>query len=411
MVMNLNEKVGKSTEENKAIIKNLINKLKDGVNPEAVRKEFKTFIKTMTPLQFANAEDLLIKEGMPAEDIHHMCDVHLAVLAETLTEDVNLAPEGHPVNILMQEHVILLKYANELRDLYKDIKGKSNYAEISKELEKITSIIDHLKASTSHYVREENILFSYLEKHGVTQPPKIMWIDHDRIRDIEKNLYSLLEKREKLEYVEFVKTFHTYAHGLAELLANHFSKENKVLFPTAIQVCTKDEWIEMRKQFDDIGYCCFTPELPPVEQKEENIVQPSSTPSDDVLDFGTGTLTFEDLIMLFETLPVDITYVSKDNTVKFYSEGDRIFPRAPSIIGRLVENCHPDKSVDRVLEIIESFRNNTLDKAEFWLKIEGRMIFIRYFPMRDSKGEYQGVLEVTQDVTQIRKLEGEKRLL
>ncbi|MCG3223985.1 MAG: DUF438 domain-containing protein [Candidatus Heimdallarchaeota archaeon] len=127
--------------------------------------------------------------------------------------------------------------------------------------------------------------------------------------------------------------------------------------------------------------------------------------------FGTGTLTFNDLKMMFETLPVDITYVSKDNTVKFYSGGDRIFPRAPSIIGRLVENCHPDKSVDRVLEIIASFKNNTLDKAEFWLEVEGRMIFIRYFPMRDSKGEYQGVLEVTRDITQIRKIEGEKRLL
>lgn len=408
--MNMPEKVGKSTEENKEILKQLIKKLHDGVNPEEVREEFKISIKNMTTLQFANAEALLIKEGMPAEEIHHMCDVHLAVLAETLTEDVKLAPEGHPVNILMQEHAILLKYANELRDLYKDIKEKSKYAEVSKELEKINSIIDHFKASTSHYIREENILFSYLEKHGVTQPPKIMWIDHDRIRDIEKNLYSLIEKKEELEYAEFVKSFHNYAHGLAEMLASHFSKENKVLFPTAMQVCTNDEWTEMRKQFDDIGYCCFTPDLPAVKQKGDVKIQPSSTTTD-ALDFGTGTLTFKDLKMMFETLPVDITYVSKDNTVKFYSEGDRIFPRAPSIIGRLVENCHPDKSVDRVLEIIESFRNNTLDKAEFWLEMEGRMIFIRYFPMRDSKGEYQGVLEVTQDITQIRKLEGEKRLL
>ncbi len=335
------EKGEKSTEENKEILKELIRKLHDGVNPEEVRKEFKISIKNMTTIQFANAEALLIKEGMPAEEIHPMCDVHLAVLAETLTEDVKLAPEGHPVNILMQEHAILLKYANELRDLYKDIREKSKFTEISKELEKITSIIDHFKASSSHYIREENILFSYLEKHGVTQPPKIMWIDHDRIRDIEKNLYSLLEKKEELEYEEFVKLFHNYAHGLAEMLASHFSKENKVLFPTAMQVCTDDEWIEMRNQFDDIGYCCFTPELPDVEHKEEEEIKTSSRISD-ALDFGTGTLTFNDLKMMFETLPVDITYVSKDNTVKFYSEGDRIFPRAPSIIGRLVENCHPD---------------------------------------------------------------------
>ncbi|MBY9001903.1 MAG: DUF438 domain-containing protein [Candidatus Heimdallarchaeota archaeon] len=406
----MHDKVGKDKDENKEIIKKLIKKLHAGEDPVEVKKEFKEVIKNMTSLQITNAEELLIKEGMPIEEIHHMCDVHLAVLEETLTDDINLAPEGHPVNILMQEHAILLKYANELRDLYKNIKEKSHYNEIPDEFEKITSIIDHFKASSSHYAREENILFSYLEKHGVVQPPKIMWIDHDRIRDIEKNLYSLLEKKNTIQYADFVKTYHEYAHGLSEMLASHFSKENKVLFPTAMQVCTKDEWIEIRRQFDDIGYCCFTPELPDVEQITASKTLPTSI-DDKSVNFGTGVLTFSELKMLFKVLPVDITYVGKDNTVKFYSEGDRIFPRAPSIVGRLVENCHPDKSVDRVLEIIEGFRDNSLDKAEFWLEVGGRMIFIRYFPVRNSKGEYEGVLEVTQDITNIRKIEGEKRLL
>jgi DUF438 domain-containing protein len=405
----MHEKINNSTEENKEMIKTLIKKLHAGENPDKIREEFKELIRGLTPLQISNAEEQLIKEGMPAEEIHHMCDVHLAVMHETIKEDMNLAPEGHPVNILMQEHAILLEYANNLRDLYKEIKDKQSLEEIEIELTKIISIVDHFKASESHYLREENILFSILEKYGVTQPPKIMWMEHDRIRDVEKNLYALIDSRDSIEYKEFVNQFHTYAHGLAELLSSHFSKENKILFPTAMQLFSESEWKDVRIQFDDVGYCCFTPGRP--ESKQEQVKQQTKL-EDGEVDLGTGKLSLEELKLIFENLPIDITFVGKDDTVKFFSEGpDRIFVRTPSVIGRLVENCHPDKSVDRVLEIIDGFKNNTLDKAEFWLNLNGMLVFIRYFPVRNKNGEYMGVLEVTQNITEIKKIEGEKRLL
>ena len=405
----MHEKISNSKDDNKEMIKSLIKKLHAGENPDKVKEEFKELIRGLTPLQISVAEEQLIKEGMPAEEIHHMCDVHLAVMQETITEDMNLAPDGHPVNILMQEHAILLEYANNLRNLYKDIKDKKSLDEIDAEMKKIISIVDHFKASESHYLREENILFSVLEKYGVTQPPKIMWMEHDRVRDIEKNLYSLMDNKEKIEYSDFLKQFHTYAHGLAELLSSHFSKENKVLYPTAMQLFSESEWKDIREQFDEVGYCCFTPERP--EDKKQQVKKEVAI-KDGEVDLGTGKLSLEELKLLFKHLPIDITFVGKDDTVKFYSEGpDRIFIRTPSVIGRLVENCHPNKSIDRVLEIVEGFKNNTLDKAEFWLKIKGMLIFIRYFPVRNKEGEYLGVLEVTQNVTEIQKLEGEKRLL
>ena len=405
----MHEKISNSKDDNKEMIKSLIKKLHAGENPDKVKEEFKELIRGLTPLQISVAEEQLIKEGMPAEEIHHMCDVHLAVMQETITEDMNLAPDGHPVNILMQEHLILLEYANNLRNLYKDIKDKKSLDEIDAEMKKIISIVDHFKASESHYLREENILFSVLEKYGVTQPPKIMWMEHDRVRDIEKNLYSLMDNKEKIEYSDFLKQFHTYAHGLAELLSSHFSKENKVLYPTAMQLFSESEWKDIREQFDEVGYCCFTPERP--EDKKQQVKKEVAI-KDGEVDLGTGKLSLEELKLLFKHLPIDITFVGKDDTVKFYSEGpDRIFIRTPSVIGRLVENCHPNKSIDRVLEIVEGFKNNTLDKAEFWLKIKGMLIFIRYFPVRNKEGEYLGVLEVTQNVTEIQKLEGEKRLL
>jgi len=405
----MHDKVSNSKKDNKEMIKSLIKKLHSGEDPEKVREEFKELIRGLTPLQISIAEEQLIKEGMPAEEIHHMCDVHLAVMQETIQEDMNLAPEGHPVNILMQEHAILLEYANNLRNLYKEIKVKNSIDDITNEIKQIINLIDHFKASESHYLREENILFSVLEKYGVTQPPKIMWMEHDRIRDIEKNLYSLIENKDKISFDEFLRQFHTYAHGLAELLSSHFSKENKVLFPTAMQLFSESEWKNVREQFDGIGYCCFTPNRP---EKKKDQQKKEVKIEDGEVDLGTGKLSLAELKMVFEHLPIDITFVGKDDAVKFYSEGpDRIFVRTPSIIGRLVENCHPDKSVDRVLEIIDGFKNKTLNKAEFWLNIEEKLIYIRYFPVRNKNGEYLGVLEVTQDVTGIRKLEGEKRLL
>lgn len=406
----MHEKVGKDSSKNKEEIKRLIKKLHAGEDPAAVKEEFRVLIKGLTQTEITQAEEQLIKEGMPAEEIHHMCDVHLSVLQETLIEDQNLAPEGHPIHILMQEHVILLENANRLRDIYSEIKEKNTFDEIDEEMKEIINIVQLFKKSENHYLREENVLFSYAEKYGITQPPKIMWMDHDRIRDVEKQLFKLIDEKDSLVYSEFLKQYHLYAHGLAELLASHFPKENKVLFPTTMQLLKESDWTEIRRQFDEIGYFSLTPDI--VDVSEEKLEKEPKILGEKKVDLGTGVIDLDILQQIFKTLPFDTTFVDKDDIVQFYSEGkDRIFVRTPSVIGRLVENCHPTKSVDKVLKIIDGFKKNTLDKAEFWLQLGDKMVMIRYFPVRNSKGEYLGVLEVTQDITEIRKIEGEKRLL
>ncbi|MCE7738076.1 MAG: DUF438 domain-containing protein [Candidatus Heimdallarchaeota archaeon] len=406
----MHEKVSEKSIRNKEAIKKLIKKLHDGEDPQKVKEEFKEVIKNLSSLEIAQAEEQLIKEGMPAEQIHHMCDVHLAVLQETLEEERDLAPEGHPIHILMQEHVILLENVNRLRDIHKEISKKDKFPAIINELTEIEKIVDIIQKSENHYLREENVLFAYLEKYGVTQPPQIMWIEHDRIRDLKKNLFSLIKNKGDHDFPTFLEKFHLYAHGLAEMLASHFPKENKILFPTAMKLLKDSDWVEVRKQFDDIGYFSLSPDVIPEDAKIDETK--SVIVDEKQIDLGTGVLDLEILQQIFKTLPVDTTFVDKDDVVKFYSEGpDRVFIRTPSVIGRLVENCHPSQSVDKVMKIIESFKNKTLDKAEFWLELGDRLIFIRYFPVRNKAGEYLGVLEVTQDITDIRKIEGEKRLL
>lgn len=115
---------------------------------------------------------------------------------------------------------------------------------------------------------------------------------------------------------------------------------------------------------------------------------------------------------IFESLPVDITFIDGDDTVRYYNrDGKRIFVRTPAVIGRKVQNCHPPKSLPAVNQLLNEFRSGKRDVAEFWIQMKGRMIFIRYFPVRDRDGKYLGCLEVSEDITEMRKLEGEKRLL
>jgi len=123
-------------------------------------------------------------------------------------------------------------------------------------------------------------------------------------------------------------------------------------------------------------------------------------------------LTREQIDLLLRHLPVDITFVDENDRVRYYSDTpDRIFPRSPEVIGRAVQNCHPTKSAHIVNGIVQAFKDKIRDVAEFWIRRDGKLIFIRYFPVYSADGSYRGVLEVSQDVTRIQALEGERRLL
>ncbi|MDO8056409.1 MAG: PAS domain-containing protein, partial [Candidatus Hermodarchaeota archaeon] len=258
---------------------------------------------------------------------------------------------------------------------------------------------------------EENVLFPYLEKHGITQPPAIMWAEHNEIHALEKRLYSLVDKHAEYEYTTFITDLSELVLMLAEMLAGHFHKENNILFPTGLRVITAKEWTKIRHDFDEIGYCCFTPTPQPVQ----NLVIPVSpgvVGDESMIQFETGALSSQVIQAIFNTLPVDITFVDAEDRVLFYSEsGGRIFTRTKAVIGRTVQACHPQKSLHKVQQILDDFRAGKREAAAFWINLKGRMIYIRYFPVLDSNDRYLGCLEVTQDVTEIQALEGEKRLL
>ncbi len=435
-------------EDRKKALKDLIRRLHEGADPQEMKDRFEEVVGRTSAEELAKIEEEMIKEGMAREEVHRLCDVHLAVFKEALEKDKSIAPPGHPVHILMKEHALLLEYAAHLRDLTGGAPTKSLAAVCGcaacsafeagsggkgaagsgpspqeKAMEQLRHIVTHLKASQNHYVREENVLFPYLEKHGVTEPPAIMWMEHNKIRGIEKQLYEALDAGATLANPQGQKQLKDIAIALLETLSSHFYKENNILFPTAMKVITNQEWPEARRQFDDIGYCCFTPEAAtvPVSAAGAGAGATASTTTaapaargivEDAILFETGNIPRESLEALLNTIPVELTFVDAEDTVRFYSvPKDPIFPRTKAIIGRKVQLCHPQSSVHVVNQLVAEMKSGKRDVAEFWMQRGESTVHIRYFAVRDKAGKYVGCLEVTQDITALKKLTGEKRLM
>ena len=401
-------------EEREETFKQLIRELHEGADIEQIKERFRKLIGGTSPVEIAQIEERLIKEGMPVEEIHRLCDVHIALFQESLEQEQVLAPEGHPIRILMEEHRVVLDLGARLKKLAGEMKALSRLDAASQQMAHLEHIVEHLRESEKHYLREENVLFPYLEKHGITQPPKIMWMEHDRIREIKKSIFKLVGDAENADFPSFVSGLEEAAITLSETLAGHFTKENKILFPAALKVIGEQEWTEIRRQFDEIGYCCFTPKAAIAAIKEEKMMEtPAVEPEvDGKIALSTGSLSRVQLEAILNALPVDISFVDQEDSVRYFNDpGERIFVRTKAVLGRKVQHCHPQRSLHAVEQILEDFKSGKRNVAEFWINLKDRLVHIRYFPVRDKDGEYLGTLEVTQDVTDIRKLEGEKRLL
>jgi PAS domain S-box-containing protein len=401
-------------EDKKMMLKEAIKQLHAGIPPQEVKERFKQVLEGISPVEIAKIEQELVKEGMPREEIQKLCDVHMAVFREQLEKQKLDIPAEHPISILMEEHKIMLQIAEKLNTITNKIQQISDTSYVGEEIHNVEHIaVDFLDAE-KHYLREENVLFPNLEKHGITEPPAIMWMEHNQIREKKKQLNQLIENYNAISFQDFKRQLGETAESLNSLLPSHFFKENSILFPTALRVITDEEWKEIRKEFDEIGYCCFTPpHLTATLQREEVKKEEKAVAAlEGILQFETGTLSKEELEALLDSLPVDITFVDKEDAVKYFSKAEkRVFVRTKAIIGRKVQLCHPQKSIHIVNKIVEAFKKGKKDVAEFWIPMNNRLIYIRYFAVRDKNGRYLGIIEVTQDITDIKKIEGEKRLL
>jgi hypothetical protein len=253
-----------------------------------------------------------------------------------------------------------------------------------------------------HYQIKENVLFPVIEKYLPDyRCLQVMWSFHD---DIRRNLKETLQMLGTADFD--LKKFNRLAGDIFFNIYAIKFREERILFPIISGIIPENELNALTGESLEIGFSFIQPET----KVAENISGETDNPEE--INLKTGFLTPEQIRLVFNHLPVDITYVDENNKVRYFSTPEkRIFRRTNSIIGRDVKNCHPHESVHVVEQIVEAFRKGEKDKASFWIKMKSEFILIQYFAIRDEQGNYKGVVEVSQEITEIRELKGEKRLL
>jgi len=386
-------------------LKDIIKQLHGGADPDSVRGTLREMVNETSSTEIAEMEQQLMAEGMPVEEVQSMCDLHSQVLREVLVEPVQISPlPGHPIDTFQQENKALLNVVGEMRVLAGDLSAPP-------DLVAWREVYGRLMDVEKHYQRKENLLFSCLERHGVTGPSKVMWGKDDEVRDLLKAVGEALSV-DDMTADEASLLVETVIEPTLAASEEMITKEEKILLPMSRERLTEDEWAEIWQESPRFGFCLVEPGSvykPPAAKAPDAVADISP---DQAVIFPTGALNFEQLRGMLAALPVDVTFVDADDRVRYFSEGpDRVFDRSKAILGRKVHHCHPPKSVHIVKEIVSSFRAGTQDVAEFWIQLHGKFIHIRYFAVRNPTGEYLGTLEVTQDLTRLRTLEGDRRLL
>ena len=390
----------------KETLKRLIRELHEGKTVEDVKEDFAGLLQDVSATEIAEMEQALIEEGLPEAEIKRLCDVHVAVFRESL--DTQVSPEttpGHPVHTLRAENEVAAQVLDALQEALE-----------ANRLEQAHARLQELRQYEKHYLREENILFPYLERHGFSGPSSVMWAIHDDVRAGWKALAGLLDTDPGDDPQALSDSIEQVFRPLSSAIREMFYKEENILLPTSLEMLSQEEWVAIRAQEPQVGYCYVQPGSEWLSEEVSpgaatSAVEAQAT-AEGLLSLQTGALTLQEINQMLSHLPVDITYVDRNDAVRFFSETkEQIFERSPAIIGRKVQQCHPPASIHRVQQILDDFRAGHRDAAEFWIQMNGRFIHIRYFAVRDEHGGYQGSLEVTQDITHIRTLEGEQRLL
>jgi len=400
-----------NSENRRSTLKQLILRLHAGESEQELRKELMGTLKSIPYGEVVEVEQELISEGLPETEVLRLCDAHSAVLQGNVDMSGSKGiPEGHPVDVFREENRALRLLTAQTRELLAEIEKLQSQV-VGAEIYKLRSFFNQLFDVDKHYQRKEYLLFPFLERDGITGPPKVMWGKHDEIREQIKGAIELLQTEEitpnDLLAVAEIVLFPTL-FGVEDMIV----KEEEFLFPMSLDKLTDIDWYEIAKQSIEIGYCLHDPQ---VDWKPDWLPKQSineAQKSGGHVQMPSGSFSVEELLAILNTIPVDMTFVDKDDKVKYFTQGsERIFPRNRSILNRDVRLCHPPASAHIVDKIIDDFKSGKQNRAPFWINKGEKFVHIEYFALRNEQGDYLGTLEVSQDLTHYRALEGEQRIL
>ena len=396
-------------EQRQKTIREIIRQLHDGKTVEQVKKQFEDAFHDVSASELSEAEGALIAEGLPVEEVQRLCDVHAAVfkgsIAQIHEKEDSTMKSGHPLQILKLENRVIEKIIET------QVKPYLLELKTPEALKKLTQGIENLKKIHIHYLKKENLFFPFMEKYGISAPPKVMWGVDDEIRTYLKNILIILES-EYFDQEELVGMIQETLGKIEDMIV----KEENIMTPMLLENLKKEDWMVIANGSYEIGFLIDQVPAYMEEQQEKQEAKVTSNPEKSggsgLITLPSGVFTTQELTCVLNSLPFDITFVDKNDLVKYFSEGtERTFPRTRAIIGRNVSNCHPPSSVHVVEKIVEDFKSGTRNQADFWIKMAGKYVLIRYYAVRDEHQEYLGVLEVTQDIAPIQEITGERRLL
>lgn len=370
--------------------------LQSNENGVELYEKYKNDIENVKTQEAFEVFKILLDEGTKPNEILVFLDKVINAFYKSLSSyKFDMPRNDNFLKDMYLENESLVKKTDEIKEILRE-------TDLLIKKEKIKDKVIELEGFNEHYLKKENILFPYMEKAAPKfEGTKIMWSLHDVVRNLLKTTKETLQNENSTAQQVNIAVANLF-FGILGLK----KKEELILFPAACEVLSENDWYEIHKQSLEYGF--------PFIKKTNNVeyAKVNEKFSNGVFKTETGELTFEEIALIFNNLPVDMTFVDEANKVRYFTNPkDRIFPRSPAIIGRNVNNCHPPESVHIVEEIIESFKIGKENSAKFWINVKGKMILIQYFALRDGEGTYKGVLEVSQDITEIKSLDGERRLL
>lgn len=399
-----------NSNSRKQLLKHMILQLHEGVAPDEVKTRLMQVLKNVPYDEVVEVEQELINEGLPVEEVLRLCDIHTYVLEGNIVDDDPTdVPAAHPVHTFKMEN-------RALQMVLDDLDSKLNQATIGMAIVndsfkyELLSLLNQLSDVDKHYRRKENLLFPFLEKKGITGPPTVMWGKHDETRAFIKDATAFLNSCKP-----FMPKYLTEAtqklRSVMNAISGMIQKEEEILLPMCLENLTQDEWYQIYEQTTEIGYCLYDPiEAWTPEGNTERKTE--STVSANQMKLPTGLLSASQLEAILNSLPVDITFVDKDDKVAYFSQSpERIFDRNRAILQRDVRQCHPPHSVHIVEQILADFKTGKATRAPFWIQMGPKFVYIEYIALRDEAGNYMGTLEVSQELSGKRALTGEQRLL